>query len=200
AEQGKPLAEAKWEVLGTAEMFQYYADLEVEASSVLEQTESATVRIVRRPLGVVAAITAWNFPLALAARKIAPALLAGNTVVLKPSPYTPLSTLQMGEALQNVFPAGVLNVISGDDDLGAWMTTHPAVRKITFTGSTATGKLIAEAAAPDLKRLTLELGGNDPAIVLDDVDVAAIAPALFKSGFANNGQVCSCIKRIYAPT
>src|SRR5690606_13609192 len=120
AEQGKPLAEAKWEVLGTAEMFQYYADLEVEASSVLEQTESATIRLRRRPLGVVAAITAWNFPLALAARKVAPALLAGNTVVLKPSPYTPLSSLQMGSLLREVFPPGVFNVVSGDDALGAW--------------------------------------------------------------------------------
>lgn len=199
AEQGKPLADARWEVFGTAALFDYYADLDAQSSWVLEETESATVRLRRRPLGVVAAITAWNFPLALAARKVAPALLAGNTVVLKPSPYTPLSTLQMGSLLRDVFPPGVFNVVTGDDALGAWMTTHPAVRKITFTGSTATGKRIAEAAAPDLKRVTLELGGNDPAIVLDDADVATIAPALFRSGFVNSGQVCSCIKRVYAP-
>ena len=128
--------------------------------------------MARRPLGVVAAITPWNFPLILAFWKIAPALLAGNTLVLKPSPFTPLTTLKVGELLRDVFPPGVVNVVSGGDELGAWMTSHPVPRKISFTGSVETGKKVALAAAPDLKRVTLELGGNDPAIVLDDADPA----------------------------
>ncbi|MEV4257116.1 aldehyde dehydrogenase family protein, partial [Spirillospora sp. NPDC049652] len=152
-----------------------------------------------RPLGVVAAITPWNFPLLLAAWKLGPALLAGNTVVLKPSPYTPLSSLLLGEALRDVLPPGVLNVVSGGDELGAWMTAHPVPRKISFTGSVTTGKRVAASAAPDLKRVTLELGGNDPAILLDDVDPAAVAAKLFGAAFTNNGQVCSAVKRVYAP-
>jgi len=131
--------------------------------------------------------------------KIAPALAAGNTVVLKPSPFTPLATLRLGELLRDVFPPGVLNVVSGGDALGARMTEHAAVRKITFTGSVATGKRVAAAAATDLKRITLELGGNDPAILLDDANVDAVADGLFWSSFANSGQICSAIKRVYVP-
>jgi acyl-CoA reductase-like NAD-dependent aldehyde dehydrogenase len=155
--------------------------------------------VVRRPLGVVAAITPWNFPLTLAFWKIAPALLAGNTMVLKPSPFTPLSTLKVAELLRDVLPPGVLNVVSGGDELGAWMTSHPMPRKISFTGSIETGKKVAASAAPDLKRVTLELGGNDPAIVLDDADPATVAKAIFAGAFNNNGQVCSAIKRVYVP-
>ena len=151
----------------------------------------------RRPFGVVGAITPWNYPVMLAAWKIAPALLAGNTVVIKPSPYTPLSTLRLGEILRDVLPPGVLNVVSGGDALGAWITQHPLVRKISFTGSVATGKKVAAAAAPDLKRVTLELGGNDAAIVLPDADPAAIADKIFWGAFTNSGQVCSAIKRVY---
>ena len=150
-------------------------------------------------MGVVAAITPWNFPLVLAGWKIGPALLAGNTIVLKPSPYTPRSTLLLGEILSEVLPPGVLNVVSGGDELGRMMTEHPVPRKITFTGSTTTGKHIAAAAAPDLKRLTLELGGNDAAILLDDVDPAAIAEKIYAGAFDNCGQVCSAIKRLYVP-
>jgi acyl-CoA reductase-like NAD-dependent aldehyde dehydrogenase len=131
--------------------------------------------------------------------KLAPALLAGNTVVLKPSPFTPLATLRLGELLRSVLPPGVVNVVSGSDALGAWMTEHPAVRKISFTGSVATGKRVAAAAAPDLKRITLELGGNDPAIVLDDADVSAVADGIFWGSFSNSGQICSAIKRVYVP-
>jgi acyl-CoA reductase-like NAD-dependent aldehyde dehydrogenase len=133
----------------------------------------------------------------LASWKIAPALLAGNTVVIKPSPFTPLSTLAVGEVLRDVLPPGVLNVVSGGDALGAWVSTHPAVRKVSFTGSVETGKKVAAAAAPDLKRITLELGGNDPAIVLPDVDPAQIAERLFWGAFENSGQVCSAVKRVY---
>jgi acyl-CoA reductase-like NAD-dependent aldehyde dehydrogenase len=198
AEQGKPLAEANMEGLGAGLWFKYFADLELPRE-VIQDDDHAFAEVLRRPLGVVAAITPWNFPLILASWKIAPALLAGNTMVLKPSPFTPLATLQMGELLAGIFPPGVLNVVSGGDELGAWMTSHPVPRKISFTGSVATGKHVAAAAAPDLKRVTLELGGNDPAIVLDDVDPAAIADKLFWGAFQNNGQVCSAIKRVYVP-
>ena len=125
--------------------------------------------------------------------------MAGNTLVLKPSPFTPLSTLKIGELLRDVFPPGVFNVVSGGDELGAWMTSHPVPRKISFTGSVATGKKVAASAAPDLKRVTLELGGNDPAILLDDVDAADVADRVFRAAFANNGQVCSAVKRVYVP-
>ena len=119
--------------------------------------------------------------------------------MLKPSPYTPLSTLKVGELLQSVVPAGVLNVVSGGDHLGSWMTEHPVPRKVSFTGSVETGKKVAISAARDLKRVTLELGGNDPAIVLDDADPVRVSEAIFGAAFANNGQVCSAIKRVYVP-
>lgn len=198
AEQGRPLAQAEEEVVLAGVWFQYYAELE-GPREVIQDDDAAFAEVVRRPMGVVAAITPWNYPLVLAAWKIAPALRAGNTVVLKPSPYTPRSSLRMGEVLANVLPPGVLNVVSGGDDLGAWMTSHPVPRKISFTGSVTTGKRVAAAAAPDLKRVTLELGGNDPAIVLDDADPSAIADGIFTAAFANSGQICSAIKRVYVP-
>jgi acyl-CoA reductase-like NAD-dependent aldehyde dehydrogenase len=198
AEQGKPLQQAKYELIGALGWLRYFARLEIPRE-LIQDDKRARVEVVRRPLGVVAAITPWNFPVSSACMKLAPALLAGNTVVLKPSPFTPLATLRMGELLRAVLPAGVLNVVSGSDALGAWMTAHPAVRKISFTGSVATGKRVAAAAAPDLKRVTLELGGNDPAIVLDDADVEAVADGIFWGAFSNSGQICSAIKRVYAP-
>lgn len=197
-EQGKPLAKAMEELIGTAVWFQYTASLEIPVE-VVQDDANARIEIRRRPLGVVGAITPWNFPVLLAAWKIAPALLAGNTIVLKPSPFTPLSTLKLGEILRDALPSGVLNVVSGNDALGAWITSHPAVRKVSFTGSVATGKKVAAACAPDLKRMTLELGGNDAAIVLDDVDVAKVAEKLFWGAFSNSGQICSAIKRLYVP-
>jgi acyl-CoA reductase-like NAD-dependent aldehyde dehydrogenase len=203
SEQGKPigstaLGDAAFEVNGSAMWLQYTAELAL-SPEVVQDDEAAHVEILRRPLGVVAAITPWNFPLLLACMKIGPALLAGNTMVLKPSPFTPLSTLKLGEILGSALPPGVLNVVSGGDELGAWMTSHPGVRKVSFTGSVATGKAVAAAAASDLKRVTLELGGNDPAIVLDDVDVSAVADGLFWGAMANCGQICTAIKRVYAP-
>ncbi|HEY8479066.1 MAG TPA: aldehyde dehydrogenase family protein [Spirillospora sp.] len=197
-EQGKPLADATMEVVGAGVWLKYYADLELPRE-VIQDDDKARVEVVRRPMGVVAAITPWNYPLLLAVWKIAPALLAGNTMVLKPSPFTPLSSLKLGEVLRDVLPPGVLNVVSGGDELGSWMTSHEIPRKISFTGSVATGKRVAAAAAPDLKRVTLELGGNDPAILLDDVDPAAVADKLFGAAFQNNGQVCSAVKRVYVP-
>jgi acyl-CoA reductase-like NAD-dependent aldehyde dehydrogenase len=198
SEQGKPLGDAGIEVFAAAIWCQYFANLETPRQ-ILQDDAEAFVEVVRRPLGVVAAITPWNFPLTLAFWKIAPALLAGNTMVLKPSPFTPLSTLKVAELLRDVLPPGVLNVVSGGDELGAWMTSHPVPRKISFTGSIETGKKVAMAAAPDLKRVTLELGGNDPAIVLDDADPQTVAKAIFAGAFNNNGQVCSAIKRVYVP-
>jgi len=198
AEQGKPLTDANMEIFGAAIWCQYFANLET-APEVIQDDDSALVQVVRRPLGVIAAITPWNFPLLLAFWKIAPALLAGNTVVIKPSPFTPLSTLKVVELLQAALPAGVVNAVSGGDLLGAQMTSHPVPRKISFTGSVETGKKVALAAAPDLKRVTLELGGNDPAIVLDDADPVVVGKAIFSGAFSNNGQICSAIKRVYVP-
>ena len=197
-EQGKPLAQAVGEVMGAAAQLKNTAKLPLP-HEVTRDDDKARIEITHRPYGVVAGITPWNFPIMIAMSKIAPALLAGNTMVLKPSPFTPLSTLQLGTALASALPPGVLNVISGDNDVGALLTAHPDVKKISFTGSVATGKRVAQAAANDLKRVTLELGGNDPAIILDDVDPAAIAPQIFWSAFMNCGQICIAVKRVYAP-
>lgn len=195
-EQGKVLRNAVREVNGAAAGLRYVAGLDIPADIVYDQ-DALRVEVGRRPYGVVAAITPWNYPVIVAAGKIGAAVRAGNTVVLKPSPFTPLATLRLGELLQEAFPPGVVNVISGGDELGKAMVGHPAVRKISFTGSTEAGKHILAAAVPDLKRTTLELGGNDAAIVLDDVDPAAIASKLFWGAFQNSGQVCSAIKRLY---
>jgi acyl-CoA reductase-like NAD-dependent aldehyde dehydrogenase len=196
AEQGKPLRTASGEAQVAAMWFRYYAEL-ANPRQVIRDDEKALVEAVRRPLGVVAAIAPWNAPVVVAAFKIAPAMLAGNTVVLKPSPFTPLSTLLMGELLRQVFPPGVLNVVSGGDQLGRWMTEHPTPDKISFTGSVATGKSIFSSAAPDLKHLTLELGGNDEAIVLEDADPNEVGEKLFWKAFQNTGQICAAVKRIY---
>jgi len=198
AEQGKPLATAGVEALAAGFWLKYFADLETPRE-VIQDDAAAYAEVVRRPMGVVAAITPWNFPIVLASWKIAPALLAGNTMVLKPSPFTPRSTLLMGEILSEVLPPGVLNVVSGGDELGKWMTAHPTPRKVSFTGSVATGKHVNASVAPDLKRVTLELGGNDPAILLDDVDPAEMAEKLYAGAFDNCGQICSAIKRVYVP-
>jgi len=195
-EQGKPLAAAVGEVKGAAQILRVYAD-EPIPRDVLREDTKARVTLVRKPLGVVAAITPWNYPVATLVMKLGPALLTGNTVVAKPSPFTPLSSLALGAALRAAIPAAVVNVLGGSDEVGAWMTAHPAVRKISFTGSVPTGKKIMRAAADDLKRVTLELGGNDPAIVLPDVDPAKVAPRLFWGAFTNSGQVCVAIKRLY---
>jgi acyl-CoA reductase-like NAD-dependent aldehyde dehydrogenase len=197
-EQGKPLAQATGEVLGAAASLKVLADMPLP-HEVTRDNDKGKIEIRYRPYGVVAGITPWNFPILIAMTKIAPALLAGNTVVLKPSPFTPLATLQLGSVLNEVLPPGVLNVVSGGNELGALLSGHPLVRKISFTGSVATGKKVAQTAANDLKRVTLELGGNDPAVVLDDADPSKIAPMLFWSAFHNSGQVCTAVKRVYVP-
>ncbi|WP_331773191.1 aldehyde dehydrogenase family protein (plasmid) [Embleya sp. NBC_00888] len=196
-EQGKPLHDSVIELQASSAWLRYYADLGWP-DEVLRDDSEGYEAVRRRPIGVVAAITPWNFPILLAVWKIAPALRAGNTVVVKPSPYTPLTTLAVGAVLRKALPPGVLNVVSGPDPLGAAMVAHPVPRKISFTGSTATGMRVAAAAGEDLKRTTLELGGNDPAIVLADADVDAIARDLFWGAFGNNGQICLAVKRVYA--
>jgi acyl-CoA reductase-like NAD-dependent aldehyde dehydrogenase len=195
-EQGKPVGEATGEVMSAAQWLRFYADLESPVE-VLQDNDWAHIELLRHPIGPVAAITPWNAPIGLAFWKIAPALRAGNTLVVKPSPFTPLSTLKVGELIADVFPPGVLNVISGLDPLGAKLSSHPDIRKISFTGSTASGRKVAIAAAEDLKRVTLELGGNDPAIVLDDADVEMTAAAIFGSSMTNVGQICVAVKRTY---
>ena len=195
-EQGKPLTHAQNEVRGAARLLRICAEEPIPVE-VLRDDGKLRVTVVRKPLGVAAAITPWNYPIATLAGKLGPALLAGNTVVAKPSPFTPLSSLELGTLFRALVPAGVLNVVGGSDEVGAWMTGDPRVRKISFTGSVPTGKKIMRAAAEDLKRVTLELGGNDPAVVLPDVDPAAVAERLFWGAFTNSGQICVAIKRLY---
>ncbi|KQX19656.1 aldehyde dehydrogenase [Sphingomonas sp. Root50] len=195
-EQGKARAGAEWEIGGSIIWCREIAHQEL-APHIAEESSGRRVETRRVPLGVVGAITPWNFPVLLAIWKIAPALVAGNTVVLKPSPHTSLCTLKLGELLREILPPGVLNVVSGGNELGAWLTGHPDVQKISFTGSTATGKKVMASAASNLKRVTLELGGNDPAIVLPDVDVEDTAKALFWAAFQNSAQFCVAAKRIY---
>ncbi|CCO36618.1 aldehyde dehydrogenase family protein [Rhizoctonia solani AG-1 IB] len=143
-----------------------------------------------------AGIVPWNFPLLIAILKIGAPLLAGNTLVLKPSPFTPLATLRLVKDIQAVVPPGVINILSGDDSLGPWITSHPGIDKVSFTGSSVTGKKVTESASTGLKRLTLELGGNDPAVILPDVDVEKVVPEVFWAAL-NNGQACIAAKRLY---
>ncbi len=196
-ELGAVPASALFQPTGLAGFFRYYAAQVEPECEVLSDDGTARVVVLRRPVGPVVAIPPWNGPLYMAAMKIAPALAAGNPVVLKPSPYTPLATLRAGALLAEVFPPGVLNVLSGGDDLGPALTAHPVPRMLTFTGSIRTGRLVAAAAAADLKRCVLELGGNDAAVVLDDADVEHAVTELFRAGFHNCGQVCVAPKRVF---
>ncbi len=196
SEQGKPHAQAKGEIDASAMNVAALASLTLDD----EITEDSAVRLSRTrrvPVGVVGAIVPWNFPVALAVGKITPALLSGCTMVLKPSPYAPIATLRLMELIADLIPPGVLNVITGGDALGPLLTAHPDIDKISFTGSTATGKRVMASASNDLKRITLELGGNDASIVLPDADVAKVAEQLFWSSFLNAGQICIAAKRIY---
>ncbi|MGA5508131.1 aldehyde dehydrogenase family protein [Streptomyces umbrinus] len=195
-EQGKTLDDAVGEILGFGYWLRGTASLSLPETVNEDSAERLSVT-QRVPLGVVGAIVPWNYPLGNAGFKLAPALLAGNTVVWKPSPFTPLTTLKVGEILRDVLPPGVLNVVSGDAGLGPRMTEHPGIDMISYTGSTRTGRQVMAGAAPTLTRVTLELGGNDPAIVLPDIDVPAVAEKLFWGAFANSGQVCLAIKRLY---
>jgi acyl-CoA reductase-like NAD-dependent aldehyde dehydrogenase len=196
-EQGKPLAQSVAEIDRGAAQSDGMVSIDIPVEVLVDDAQRH-IELRYRPLGVVGIITPWNAPVNLALGPLVSALYTGNTVILKPSPYTPLTTLKVGEILREIFPAGVVNVLAGGDELGAAMTTHEGIDKIAFTGSVATGKKVLAAAAATLKRVTLELGGNDPAIILDDVDPKAIAKQVFFASFVNSGQVCMAIKRIYA--
>lgn len=195
-EQGKPLNDATGEVYGMAAFCRYFTSLDLPIR-IIDDSEGRKVEAHRRPLGVVGAIVPWNFPLILMAFKLPPALIAGNTIVIKPAPTTPLTTLRVAELIKDIVPAGVVNFVTDKNDLGAALTAHPDVRKISFTGSTATGAKVMAGAAGLLKRITLELGGNDAGIVLSDVDPKETAPKVFESAFQNSGQVCIAMKRLY---
>ncbi|PHZ84445.1 aldehyde dehydrogenase family protein [Paremcibacter congregatus] len=197
-EQGKPLngLGSRFEIGGCQAWTHYTADLELPVE-VIQDNEEGRVELHRKPVGVVGSITPWNWPLMIAIWHVIPAIRSGNTVVIKPSPFTPLSTLRLVELISGVLPKGVLNVVAGRDNLGQLMSEHKDIQKIVFTGSCATGEKIMASAAPTLKRLTLELGGNDAGIVLPDVDAKAIAEGLFWGAFINGGQTCAALKRLY---
>jgi acyl-CoA reductase-like NAD-dependent aldehyde dehydrogenase len=195
-EQGKPLAEAAWEIQSSIGILRHFSGLDMPYKQI-ENSAERLVEQVHRPLGVVAAIVPWNFPILLMMFKLAPALLTGNTMVIKPAPTTPLTCLRIGELIARLLPPGVVNIVTDQNDLGPVLTRHPGVRKVSFTGSSATGRRVMASAAESLKRVTLELGGNDAAIVLGDVDPAEVAPRIFAAAFMNCGQVCLAIKRLY---
>jgi aldehyde dehydrogenase (NAD+) len=196
AEQGKPLAQARSELSGAAAWCTGIADQAIEDEMLQETAERIVVKR-HVPLGVVGAIVPWNYPVALAIWKIAPAIVTGNCIIVKPSPFTPLTTMRVIELAQALLPTGVLQVIVGGDALGPWMTEHPGITKISFTGSTATGRRVMASCSASLKRVTLELGGNDAAIVFPDVDVDAVVPQIFWTAFVNSGQLCVATKRVY---
>lgn len=195
-EQGKPLKSALGEIGGALYWIRATAALR-PAIERIDKGDGPIVEIHRRPLGVVGSITPWNFPVMIAIWHVIPALLAGNSVVIKPSPNTPLTTLRLAEIANRHLPAGVFNAVTGDVEIGSAMARHPGIDKIVFTGSTPTGRAIMRDGATNLKRLTLELGGNDAAIVLADADIDAVAPRLFSAAFGNSGQICAAIKRLY---
>lgn len=196
SEQGKPHEQAKGEIYGAAGMSAGQATLKLD-EVINEDSDARLSRTRRVPVGVVGGIVPWNFPVMMAVQKIVPALMSGCTIVLKPSPFTPLTTLRIAELIADKVPAGTVNIITGEDSLGPLITGHPGIDKITFTGSTATGKKIMEGASADLKRITLELGGNDASIVLPDADPKKVAEQLFWSSFSNAGQICVAAKRVY---
>ncbi|OYR07770.1 aldehyde dehydrogenase family protein [Brucella grignonensis] len=196
-EQGKPLAEAEWEVDNTAQFMRELATIDLPVE-VIQNDEQMHIELHHKPLGVVAGITPWNFPFLLNLNKLTFSTLMGNTFVLKPAPTTPITALLIGELAQKVFPAGVVNVIVDENDLGSLLTSHPDVAKVSFTGSTETGKKVYKTVSETIKRLTLELGGNDAGIVLDDVDIQPTASKIFDAAFTNAGQVCIALKRVYA--
>ncbi|WP_109476606.1 NAD-dependent succinate-semialdehyde dehydrogenase [Paraburkholderia sp. C35] len=200
-EQGKPLAEAKGEVGYAASFFEWFAE-EAKRSYgdvIPSPRPDSKIIVTREPVGVVAAITPWNFPLAMITRKAGPALAAGCTMVLKPSEETPLSAFALAVLAERAgIPAGVFNIVSGDAvAIGGVLTESPVVRKLSFTGSTRVGKLLAKQSADTLKKLSLELGGNAPFIVFDDADIEAAVQGAMASKFRNTGQTCVCVNRFY---
>ncbi|WP_432511488.1 aldehyde dehydrogenase family protein [Kineococcus sp. SYSU DK001] len=197
-EQGKPLngPNARFEVGACSAWLRAAAATVLEEEVVVDDGQQVSV-LTYRPLGVVAAVGPWNWPLMITVWQVAPSLRMGNTVVVKPSEFTPLSVLALISIFAEELPEGVLTAVAGGRDVGARLVAHPAVRKIMFTGSTATGRKIVESSGANLARLTLELGGNDAGIVLPDADPAAIAQDLFWGAFINTGQTCAALKRLY---
>jgi acyl-CoA reductase-like NAD-dependent aldehyde dehydrogenase len=195
-EQGKPVVSAAGEIKIASRICRYYAG-RITRSEMIRQTDADRVVVLRAPVGVVGLIIPWNFPITILFMKLGPALWSGNTIVVKPAPTTPLTTLRLADLLSAALPAGVLNTMTGEGDIGEALVAHPGVAKISFTGSSATGRRVMHSAASTLKRLTLELGGNDAAIVLEDANPDAVAPRLFASAFTNAGQLCAAVKRLY---
>ncbi|RVX74883.1 hypothetical protein B0A52_01160 [Exophiala mesophila] len=195
-EQGKPYGFAMFEMEFAATMIRTAASLDLPTEEIVDEADRK-IRVRYTPLGVTVGIVPWNYPVLLCVSKVAPCLVTGNTLIIKPSPFTPYSGLKVVELAQRFFPPGVLQALSGNDSLGPWLTAHPGPAKISFTGSTATGKKVMESASKTLKRVTLELGGNDPAIVTEDVDVEEVAQKIATLAFLNSGQICLALKRIY---
>lgn len=201
SEQGKPLAEARAEIVYAAGYIRFYAEeaRRLHGETIPASSSDRRQLVVREPVGVCAAITPWNFPAAMVTRKVAPALAAGCTIVLKPSELTPLTALRLAElALEAGLPVGVLNVVVGDAvEIGAALTSSPTVRMLSFTGSTPVGRLLMAQCAPTVKKLGLELGGNAPFIVFDDADLDAAVEGAIASKFRNAGQTCVCANRLF---
>ncbi|NYI02764.1 aldehyde dehydrogenase family protein [Cupriavidus plantarum] len=195
-EQGKPLSEARGEVESSIAYMRFFANYAL-TPEILRDTAELKIALHRKPIGVVAGITPWNFPLLIPCYKIAPALMTGNTLVLKPAPTTPLCALMVAEIAAPILPAGVLNIVTDQNDLGPKLTSSPLVDKVSFTGSTATGLKVVQSSPTRLKRFTLELGDNGAAIVLGDVDIAKAAAGIYNGAFYNAGQACLAIKRAY---
>ena len=195
-EQGKPFEEAAAEVAYAGIFLRHFAAQQLPVE-VVQDDEAYRIEVHHKPLGVVAGITPWNFPVLIASYKLAPALLLGNSFILKPAPTTPVTSLMLAKLAAGIFPAGVVNVIVDQNDLGPLLTGHPDIAKISFTGSTPTGRKVMEAAASSLKRLTLALGGKVAGLVLDDADVKKTAERVAGSELMNGGQVCIALKRLY---
>ena len=195
-EQGKPLSLANLEFTMTLESLRTFATMQVK-EEVLEENEERTIYQTFPPLGVCAGVVPWNAPVLIGCGKVGPALMTGNTFIMKPSPYTPYCNLKLGELGMSIFPPGVFQVLSGEDNLGPWLTEHPGIDMISFTGSIPTGKRVAASCAKTLKRYVLELGGNDAAIICEDVVLERCLPKITTLAFLNSGQICMLAKRIY---
>jgi succinate-semialdehyde dehydrogenase/glutarate-semialdehyde dehydrogenase len=200
-EQGKPLAEARGEIAYAASFIEWFAEEAKRVDGEVLQPQRAGQRIVvlKQPIGVCAAITPWNFPAAMITRKVGPALAAGCTIVVKPAELTPLSAFALGVlGLEAGLPPGVLQIVAGNaPEIGAALCESPTVRKLSFTGSTGVGRVLAQQCAPTIKKLSLELGGNAPLIVFDDADIDRAIEGIVASKFRNAGQTCVCANRIY---
>ncbi|WP_159553155.1 aldehyde dehydrogenase family protein [Citricoccus sp. K5] len=196
AETGKPLHIGVGEIRGAAEHARWYARQSLRVDT-LEDSDAELTQVIREPVGVVAAIVPWNGPILMLINKIAASIATGNTVIAKSSPFTPLTSLLVGALLRDLVPAGTVNILAGGDVLGKAMTAHPDVNMVAFTGSVDAGRDIMAAGAPTLKRMLLELGGNDAAVVLSDADLETAIPKLYRGAFALSGQICAAIKRLY---